>query len=144
MSNTPKYKKSPIDSKNPRVLKLPENINDMHPAWRLSIMDHRGFVGWDNITTDIFLSKVLPKIKNFETMTWISIKQNGSHPVAINHLCKKARDRLQEIKLEDLDDLFSLRLEGELRIWGILEMNILKILWYDPEHLVCPSTLKHT
>ncbi len=33
---------------------------------------------------------------------------------------------------------------GKQRIWGIKDRNILKVLWWDPDHEVCPSLKKYT
>ena len=77
-------------------------------------------------------------------MTWKAIGTNGSHPVALNDLDKTARDRLAELNLDDIDHLYSLRLSGTERVWGILDRSILKVLWWDPDHQVCPAAKKHT
>ncbi|RKZ46349.1 MAG: hypothetical protein DRR00_24365, partial [Candidatus Parabeggiatoa sp. nov. 3] len=52
--------------------------------------------------------------------------------------------RLAEIHQDDIDELFSLRLSGKERLWGILDNHILKILWWDANHDVWPSKKKHT
>ena len=52
--------------------------------------------------------------------------------------------RLCDLEKEDLDELYSLRLSGKKRIWGIKESNLLWFLWWDPEHEICPSLLKNT
>ena len=35
--------------------------------------------------------------------------------------------------------LFSVRLTGRIRLWGLRDVSILRVLWWDPEHTVCPS-----
>jgi hypothetical protein len=80
-------------------------------------------------------------------MTWQEILSatggrshgNNSHNISVSELIKEARDRLAEINLDDVDELFSLRLEGKIRIWGMLDNDVLKILWYDPKHEICPQ-----
>lgn len=39
------------------------------------------------------------------------------------------------------DTLFSLRLNGQCRIWGNRSGSLLEVFWYDPDHAVCPSDL---
>jgi len=46
----------------------------------------------------------------------------------------KVLPRLDELT----DDLFSLRLEGDMRIWGIRLGRVLQLVWYDPRHEVYP------
>ncbi len=73
-------------------------------------------------------------------MTWAELlggKQN--HNVSVSDLCKAARQRLEEIGQDDIDELLSLRLSGKERVWGILSEGVCTLLWWDPEHQVCPS-----
>jgi len=78
-------------------------------------------------------------------MTWQDIEGGtGSHPIPKNDLVKVAQDRLTTLRMDDLDDVFSLRLSNTKRIFGVRVENILKILWYDPDHHVCPSPKKNT
>lgn len=106
----------------------------------------------NDIKHQFFLTKLFPKLKEFEKLTWKEIEsqthgpQNKSknHPINISQLNKEAQDRLKELKQDDVDELYSLRLEGQLRIFGIRELNCLKILWIDIKHEICPSHKKHT
>ena len=90
------------------------------------------------------LKKVLTRLKPLETMPWREITNTGSHPIDVSAIIKEARERLAEIGQDDTDQLYSLRVEGALRIWGIRDGRVLKILWYDPEHAICPSPKKGT
>ena len=68
-------------------------------------------------------------------------KQN--HNVRLNRLSADVRRRLQEIfGALDVDAAVSLRVTATERVWGILEGNILRLLWWDPDHQICPS-MKH-
>jgi hypothetical protein len=77
-------------------------------------------------------------------MTWKDIWRQGSHEIELGRIIKDARSRLTEIKCDDIDCLASIRLAGKPRIWGIKDHHILHVLWWDPEHEICPSPLKHT
>lgn len=87
---------------------------------------------------------VLSKLASFENMTWREIKQqthgekgkSSNHFVDISDLCKEARDRLMELQLTE--NIFSLRLDGKTRIYGVLQSRVLEILWYDPNHEIYP------
>ena len=61
------------------------------------------------------------------------------HHVTIEQLVPEARTRLEELELDDIGQLYRLRLRGAQRVWGILEGYIFKILWWDPDHTICPS-----
>jgi hypothetical protein len=128
---------------------LPDQSGDispdrMSPLWSFASLDVGSTWCWSNMTPDLLI-QVLARFKNLETMTWGDIKRTtGSHNVETYRLVKEARDRLEEIGLEYIEELFSLRVTGERRVWGILDNHVLRILWWDPEHEICPSVLKHT
>jgi hypothetical protein len=78
-------------------------------------------------------------------MTWAEIDGPcGSHSVGIEDLCTEAQDQLKKLGMEELESLFSLRITGERRVWGVKDVAVLQILWWDPKHSVCPSGKKHT
>jgi hypothetical protein len=85
------------------------------------------------------------KLKSFESMTWQEIEgPSGSHFIEVSQCAKDARDRLRALQYDDIDMLFSLRISGRARVFGIRERRILRILWWDPEHQICPSAKRHT
>jgi len=81
-------------------------------------------------------------------MTWneilITNKHQNHSSVSLDKLGKDALDRLRKIKQDDVEALVSLHLSGKERVWGIRQGEVLKVLWWDAEHLVCPSLKKHT
>jgi len=102
--------------------------------------------GWHKIDEPT-LHKIRERLQNFETMTWGEILLQGRknhHFIRTSDLCPEARNRLEELKQDDIDRIVSLRLSSLERIYGILEDGILRLLWWDPEHRVCPSIKKHT
>jgi hypothetical protein len=90
------------------------------------------------------LLNVIGRLKHFETMTWSEIEGPKNHSVSCESIVRDAQRRLQEINQDDVDELFSLRLSGKERVWSIRDGSVLKLLWWDPEHKVCPSEKKHT
>jgi hypothetical protein len=83
-------------------------------------------------------------MKELETMTWQAIGETGSHFIDVSGLSKSARDRLLAIQQDDVDQLYSLRVTGRRRIFGIRDGGTFRVLWWDPEHEVCPAQKKHT
>ena len=98
-----------------------------------------GAWGWHVATTERLLKYIIPKLHNFESMTWADIPGTGSHEIIVDQICREAQDRLVEIDKNDEDTLFSLRLTGKRRVWGIRRGAILHLLWWDPEHSVYPT-----
>ncbi len=77
-------------------------------------------------------------------MTWFNIKsQSGGkaegrgtnhHLLPIDKFTKDAQRRLGALKLDDADELFSLRLGNTLRLYGIKDGRVLRFVWHDPYH----------
>ncbi len=111
-------------------------------------MEVRERFGWHLLDRARAL-RVRERLADFESMTWAEILGRGDqhHPVAVSDLAPEARRRLTQLRLEDLDDLISLRLSGRERVWGFPDQvlpSILHLLWWDPDHEVCPAPLRHT
>lgn len=135
---------NPPTSKTPRTDPTLPNSMQKKPGWHVGAVDTKGPWGWDKIQKDLFFTEILPKIKNFESMFWSEILNRNNHEVPVAQISHDAQERLIQLRLDDVESLVSLRLTGQQRIWGIRIDNILKILWWDPEHKVYPSNLKNT
>lgn len=120
----------PEESKIPRAEAVNSNLFIEFKACQ---MDAGGPYGWSNFDSSC-LKELMQKIFETQKLTWQVIAENGSHPISINKLVHHAQKRLTTIKKDDLDDLYSLRISGKKRIWGIRERNIFWILWWDPNH----------
>jgi hypothetical protein len=100
--------------------------------------------GWNTVGGEK-LKDIQGKLRSFESMTWGEIL-NGTqnHLVPVNRLCNKAQERLSELRQDDLENMLSMRLSGKERVWGILSEGVCTLIWWDPEHEICPAPLKHT
>lgn len=101
--------------------------------------------GWRSVTAEQLL-KIHTRLKEFERLTWgeILTPRQGRpihHRHPVNQIADEAREQLRRKKLDDTEDLVSLRLEGRARIWGVLQGSVLLILWWDPDHLVYPMNI---
>lgn len=141
-----KIKQEPNPSKTAKYASNPDSYNDRNPAWRISKIEMVDPFGWHNLNAQE-IKNIQTKLSDFESMTWNEISIEGkkqNHSVTIDQLSTKAKKRLEEKNINDIDELFSLRLSGTQRVWGILEQGILNLLWWDSNHQVCPSNKKHT
>jgi hypothetical protein len=122
-----------------------DNVPKQNFKWTINRCDRGGQFSVLKINIENFIENVIPKLQDFETMLWSEIEgKQGSHFVQLSDLSKTAQTRLEEISENDCDALFSLRISGKERIWGMRDINVLRIMWWDPDHLVCPSPKKHT
>ncbi len=115
---------------------------DSKPSWRFSTVDRNGPFAWPIGTKQEL--EIVGKLHSFDSMEWSNIEGPDHHFIDLSKLSIQAKDRLQQIKQDDIDQVFSLHLQGKPRIICIRDRHIAKLLWFDPEHQVCPSKKKHT
>lgn len=77
-------------------------------------------------------------------MTWGEIRGDKHKFIPSENLCTEARRRLVDIAQDDADGLYELRLSGTERVWGHRIEDVCHLVWWDPDHTVCPSTLRNT
>jgi hypothetical protein len=114
-------------------------------CWRVTEIDFDGPFGWHRADVYQVLGEIVPKLHDYESMKWGDMDgASGSHSVELENLCADAQARLQAIGKDEQGRLYSVRITGERRVWGIRDIGILRVLWWDPDHAVCPSHKKHT
>ena len=102
-----------------------------------------------SIDENIFWKDIYPTLKHFEKKTWFEIEsetfygkrknKTKHHSVQISKLIPEARRRLETLRLDDIDELFSIRISGKIRLWGIRKKSYFQALWFDLKHEICPS-----
>ncbi len=153
----PKKRKSAKSTEQPfpdsRTLRLVTDLDLKSSGrmfqWSLEVADYGNDWGFNtDVLRDEWCSKILPKLKEFERLTWGQLanqaKGRGSgtkhHHVQVSALIKKAKRRLkQRDAWNDAEQLYSLRLDGKSRIYGIVVGQKLNLIWYDPRHEIYPS-----
>jgi hypothetical protein len=147
----PSVAKQPFVGTEPRVGKVPAiaadpSTNHLSPSWRVARLQLVDPYGWHEIGAAKLL-EIRAKLANFESMTWNDIVVRGkkrNHTVGISEIRKDAQLHLSSLNLYDLDEVVSLHLTGTERVWGYREGAVLHVLWWDPDHQICPSLPKHT
>ena len=141
----PRVAFEPSAKKTPRAATDP-GFYQSYPSWRIRMLEFRDPFGWHQVDRPL-LDRIRERLKSFESMTWAQILAEGgmrNHLVKKSDLCGEARERLVTLKQDDIDELLSLGLTAKERMWGILENGVVRLLWWDPYHEVCPSHKKHT
>ncbi|MBC7873326.1 MAG: hypothetical protein H7Y01_04980 [Ferruginibacter sp.] len=133
-------------TKTPRV---GDSVNfwQLRPVWSFSQLDFYAEVGgWIHLQPED-RDALLARFRDWEKMTWAEILSEGrkqNHSIFVSKCSDKAQERLEHLKLDDLEELMSLRVSSRARVIGIRVREVFRILWWDPEHAVCPSHLKGT
>lgn len=140
-------KKTPRNIESPDPKKRPTSLtpNVEGPlAWRFSACDRNGPWAWTSLEPAEKHKEVIERFHEFETKNPGEIRQTGSHSIQLSELIPEALQRLREIKQDDVDELMSFRINGRNRVWCIQDQSVMKVLWWDPDHEVCPSLKKNT
>jgi hypothetical protein len=137
---------APNDAKQVRTQKEPSSFWDMTPLWSLSCIDLDDGCEWCFGAMDqADMSSVFARLKEFERMTWREIEtqtKHHNHPMPVKIITQAAQNRLAALNQDDVEDLFTFRIEKKQRVWGIRRERIYHILWWDPEHTVYPIDIK--
>jgi hypothetical protein len=132
--------------KIPRVGEEVEFWN-ARPIWSFALLDLVATPGgWIHLRQED-LDELLLRFRRWETMTWGQILAEGrkqNHPIDVSKCSREAQERLRFLKLDDQEQLMSLSVNSRARVIGILDRATFRILWWDPDHQICPSQLKHT
>jgi hypothetical protein len=117
-----------------KILENPDKIAQQNPSWAFYRCDTGGCwaITKDRLHT-IFWDKLYPRLQAFERQTWAEIEGKENHFVNVLDFNKCAKDRLKVLNITD-DEIFSLRIEGGKRIYGLRPKGTLIILWYDDNH----------
>jgi hypothetical protein len=145
-ANLPRTKK-----KEPRSEWTERDFEHFTVSWCFSMCDCEGRWGFNDALDGAFWNEILPKLREFGRKTWEEVKKEPkgagkgtkSHPISIDAISKEAQDRLRALRYFDkYEELFSLRLDAKKRLYGIRELGVFRILWYDPNHEVYPISPK--
>jgi hypothetical protein len=145
VAQKPKHKQVPplkefLTEKKPVMQTMPD-WGKFKPAWQVSKLEMCDPFGWHELDK-AKLEEILTKLSQFESMTISEIFIRGKyqhHSIPVSKLEPPAKKRLETLNLPDVEELHRLRLSNKERVWGILTQNIIQLLWWDPEHLVCAT-----
>ena len=126
--------------KTARQEKSPDKFISMNLAWKMSVIDLNGPWGWSEVSGRELLI-ITKRLKELEVMNLSEIEATGSHEIPKDKICGAAQARLAQIHQDDTDLLFSIRVMKRKRAWGIRDGNVVKLIWWDPDHTVYPMNI---
>ncbi|KIR64953.1 hypothetical protein TK50_05265 [Micromonospora haikouensis] len=94
--------------------------------------------------------EILDFLCQISTLTWGEImaqmtgpshkRHKKHHSYPIDSVGATAQARLTHLHLDEVtDELFRFRLSGVKRLWGFRADEVFHVLWWDPDHQVCPT-----
>lgn len=126
---------------------LAVNYDSQRPVWRFDKLDRDGMFAFN--LDEVNHRLVLEKLIEYGNLTWGEIKRqthdkkdkSKHHYLSIEKLSKEAVARIKVKHFEDYSDIiFSMALTNTVRLIGIKEKAEFFIVWYDKNHLFCPSS----
>jgi hypothetical protein len=153
-SKIPKQGAPVIANKLPSSQKVKINLYELIPIWSFKYCDFEhdkwGFCKSCKIHD---IEQVLIKLQAYEGQNWGQILTDKSgrnhntknHPMPISHIIKEAQERLLHLNFDLAEEIYSLTINGETRLWGIIDdiSGIFQVIWVDGEHEICPSIKSH-
>lgn len=139
--------KRPATAEKPRSKKRPEALPpgpSRGIVWKFAWLDHDG--PWPLHGIDATSHRqLLEKLGHFEKSTFEELSgPRGAKCIGIARLGDGAQRRLEELARDDCEGLWELHVDGRRRLWGIRDDQVMSVLWWDPQHTVCPSSKKRT
>lgn len=139
------------DKKKPAIIENPRSFYGKTPVWSFSRCDFE-HDKWSVFVNQEKLPSLLLRLKTFEGQTWNEILSDTSgrkcntknHSIPRTKLTKEAQKRIEEINLDDFDEIYSLSITGQHRLWGVIIDGTFCIVWYDLDHEIYPVSKRHT
>jgi hypothetical protein len=120
-------------------------------SFRYADRGHNGAWGWPGGDS---AAEVLNFLCDMSQLTWNEIKNQRTggkdrhkkhHHQAVDAVCAEAQRRFAELRLDEVfEEFFRFRLGGQKRLWGFVVASVYYVVWWDPDHQVCPSEKRHT
>ncbi len=139
----PKVKAKPKDRKIAKHVPF-KSSEDQRIKWSFSRFDQYNW--FDNQYKLIPFTKIAAHLQSYESMTWRQIRANSDrdHPIEPDAIILKAQKKLRTQTSYDFDELWRFRFTGAQRLWGMKVGAMFYVLWWDPQHKIYPSKLRHT
>ena len=141
----PAVRPSGAEAKQPRIAREPDDGADS-VVWQLGHLDD-----FPTPWRDALWTEVVDRLRYLERLGWKRIGADAKKPgtdsmIPPGRLQKLARERLEKLHLDDEDFILSIRVRGGIRAWGVRVAGtaICRLLWWDPEKQVDPTSKRHT
>lgn len=129
-----------------RVYMVPSHASNERLCWHFGAMDLEGPYGWGEITQDQ-LRKLLGVVRDLEKQTASELFDKAGYrqtvgatkSIPVKNICPEAQGRLEALGFDDHNHLVSLRITKKARLWMLRFNTIACLLWWDPNHRVCPG-----
>jgi hypothetical protein len=107
-------------------------------SWQLNRAQMADPYGWHDLSLkEVLYVQVKPS--ELERQTWAEIfvkRKHWNHSVPVSQLkCPEARKWMRR-NMPDQTELWTLRLSGAERVWGVFGQGTYLLVFWDPDHLI--------
>ena len=136
----PKASESILGNFQPKAVEQARSMS-LKAAWRVNKIQMADPYGWHDMDSQT-LGYIRGKLSAFESMTWneiFTVAKKQNHSISVESLkCRDAKRWMQE-NMPDQTELWTLRLSGKERIWGVFAEGAYLIVFWDPNHKIMPT-----
>lgn len=134
----PHWGATPAQQKNPQTAHSVSSYDDRKASWRVGRIQMVDPYGWHDVSS-VDLGRIKARLSELEKLTWKDIfvrDARYNHQIEVNKLkCSEARKWMKQ-HMPDQPYLWTLRLTGAERIWGIFSEGAYLVIFWDPQHLI--------
>lgn len=126
------------------------DLDQRHMVWVFHRVVRTGKFSFTSDRSDFDSKEILDTVIEYNQLTWAEIMRatHGTRGKTNHHyigdhlddLSKAAKDDVRKfVEEQQLDKLFSFRLNGKTRIYGLRDGEKFEVMWYDPNHEFYPT-----
>ncbi len=116
---------------------------DLRPILSFDLMDLDGPYCFSSASPRA-LQHAMGRLFNAIQTSYRDLQAGGSHFISVAEIIPEAQRRLEDINLNDYEQVYSLRCDGPIRVFGVRDGAVFHVLWLDEHHAICPSRKRNT
>lgn len=146
-TKNPAYKRQPKGAKKPAIgSKDPDVLKHLPLSWGFRRLDLSADCEWSWRNLDLAhideLHRELSSVEGEELH--VLLRQNRIKEIPAEHMTTTAQARLKELRLEEEDSLWEIRMPSKRRAWGTIRAATFSLLWWDMKETACNPPPKGT
>ena len=137
MVKKPPLAAQPSPAKAPATATDPDVLKHEPLSWGLKRLDLNCEWSWRKLDGQ-HLDRVHSELVSLEGRTLFDLLREGKvKDIPVDHLKPDPAARLKQLRLEEAEVLWELRLPNKWRAWGLVDGAVFYFLWWDEDEEIC-------
>lgn len=137
MAKSPRSGAGPSLAKAPATVIDPDVLKHEPLSWGLKRLDLNCEWSWRKLDGQ-HIDRVHDELVSLEGRTLSDLlRERKVKDIPVAHLKPGPSTRLKQLRLEEAEVLWELRLPNKWRAWGLVERAVFYFLWWDEDEEVC-------